>query len=62
MGGTETDAGRGRLGVRGTVERLLAVRAGLDLAYVRSWLVQMVPAGDTRIAVLDDLAARFTTG
>lgn len=44
------------------VERLLAVRPELDLGYVRSWLVQMVPAGDQRIAVLDELAARFSAG
>lgn len=40
------------------LERLLAVRR-LDLAYVRSWLVQMVPDGDHRIAILDDLERRF---
>jgi hypothetical protein len=40
------------------LERLFAVRT-LDTAYVRSWLVQMVPEGDQRLAVLDDLEQRF---
>lgn len=41
------------------LERLLAVRPSLDLGYVRGWLMQMVPTGDHRIAVLDDLERRF---
>ena len=41
------------------LETLLAVRTELDLAYVRSWLVQMVPEGDRRIGLLDDLERRF---
>jgi hypothetical protein len=42
------------------LERLLATRE-LDLRYIRTWLTQMVPAGDRRIAVLDDLERRFAT-
>jgi hypothetical protein len=41
------------------LERLLAVRTELDLGYVRSWVARIVPAGDRRIAVLDDLERRF---
>lgn len=41
------------------LERLLAVRPSTDLAYVRKWLGDMVPEGDRRFAVLDDLEARF---
>jgi hypothetical protein len=41
------------------LESLIAVRPSLDLEYVRSWLVRMVPAGDRRIAILDDLERRF---
>lgn len=41
------------------LERLLAVRPGLELTYVRGWLEQMVPAGDHRLEVLEDLARRF---
>jgi len=41
------------------LERLLAVRPGMDLAYVRSWMTRMVPAGDRRVAALDDLERRF---
>ena len=40
------------------LEGLLATRT-LDLTYVRSWLVQMIPAGDKRFAILDDLERRF---
>ena len=40
------------------LERLFAVRV-LDLAYVRTWLTQMVPAQDRRLAILDDLERRF---
>jgi hypothetical protein len=35
------------------------VRPDLDRGYIRHWLVQMVPAGDPRIAMLDDLERRF---
>lgn len=42
----------------GDLELMLAVRE-LDLGYVRSWLVQMVPPGDSRLALLDDLERRF---
>jgi hypothetical protein len=42
------------------LEQLAAVRT-LDLAYVRSWLVQMIPEGDRRFAILDDLERRFAT-
>jgi hypothetical protein len=39
------------------LERLFAVQAGrLDLAYLHQWLPLMVPAGDTRLQLLDDLA------
>lgn len=31
----------------------------LDLAYMRGWLTKMVPAGDRRLALLDDLERRF---
>jgi Nucleotidyltransferase of unknown function (DUF6036) len=41
------------------LERLFAALPTLDVAYVRSWLTQMVPSGDRRLAVLDDLVARF---
>jgi len=41
------------------LESLFAVRSDLDVAYIRSWLAQMVPAGDPRLAVLDDLERRF---
>lgn len=41
------------------LENLFAVRSNLDLAYVRRWLTQMVPPGDRRLGVLDDLERRF---
>lgn len=41
------------------LERLIAVRRNIDLAYVRSWMVGMVPAGDRRFEALDDLERRF---
>jgi hypothetical protein len=41
------------------LESLFAVRPDLDRGYIRHWLVQMVPAGDPRIAMLDDLERRF---
>ena len=42
------------------LERLVAVRPDMDLAYVRSWLTRMIPAGDRRFGALDDLERRFT--
>jgi hypothetical protein len=41
------------------LERLIAVRPDIDLAYVRSWLTRMIPAGDRRFDSLDDLERRF---
>lgn len=41
------------------LERLFAVRDTLDLDYIRVWLGKMVPAGDPRHDLLEDLAARF---
>jgi len=43
----------------GDLESLFAVRLDLDVAYIRSWLVQMVAADDRRLEVLDDLERRF---
>ena len=43
----------------GDLENLFAVRPELDVAYIRHWLTQMVPAGDRRLAMLDDLERRF---
>lgn len=37
---------------------LIARRRNMDLAYVRGWLTKMVPAGDHRLALLDDLERR----
>ena len=42
------------------LERLFAVRQDLDVEYIRSWIDKMVPAGDRRLSVLDDLVERFT--
>jgi hypothetical protein len=42
------------------LQRLFAVRT-LDLDYVRRWLGQMLPAGDRRFSILDDLERRFAT-
>ena len=44
------------------LERLLAVRPELDLGYVRGWLTQMVPVGDQRLVLLEDLERRFAPG
>lgn len=44
------------------LERLFAVRQDLDVAYARDWIQKMVPAGDRRLAVLDDLVRRFVPG
>lgn len=41
------------------LERLFAVRPDLDVSYVRSWLVRMVPPTDDRVSVLGDLERRF---
>jgi hypothetical protein len=41
------------------LERLIARNHNMDLAYVRGWLTKMVPAGDRRLALLEDLARRF---
>jgi hypothetical protein len=43
------------------LEELLSHRPSLDLAYVRRWLIKMVPPGDLRLALLDDLERRFAT-
>ncbi|HET9485407.1 MAG TPA: hypothetical protein VFO79_15710 [Xanthomonadales bacterium] len=42
----------------GDLERLLAARPDLDLAYVRRWLLAM-PLSDKRLPILDDLERRF---
>lgn len=41
--------------------RLFAAQPALDVSYVRGWLDQMLPAGDRRFAILDDLQRRFST-
>ncbi len=42
------------------LERLFAVQAGrIDLAYLRYWLPRMVPTGDARLSLLEDLARRL---
>jgi hypothetical protein len=43
------------------LEELLARRPAIDLGYVRGWLTRMVPPGDARLDVLDNLEQRFTT-
>ena len=44
------------------LDRLFAVQAGrIDLAYLRQWLPLMVPAGDARLGLLEDLARRLAT-
>jgi hypothetical protein len=44
------------------LERLFAVQAGrIDLAYLRQWLPRMVPAGDARLGLLEDLARGLAT-
>jgi hypothetical protein len=41
------------------LERLFAVQVGhLDLAYLQEWLPRMVPVGDARLALLEDLTHR----
>ncbi len=41
------------------LERLFAARPGRDVEYIRHWLALILPPGDRRLALLDDLAARF---
>ena len=42
------------------LERLFAVQAGrIDLVHLRQWLPRMVPAGDARLGLLEDLARRL---
>jgi len=41
------------------LERLVVVRPEIDLQYVRSWVTRILPAGDDRIGVTDDLIRRF---
>jgi hypothetical protein len=41
------------------LEALISHRPSLDLGYVRGWLIRMIPAGDPRLALLDDLERRF---
>ena len=41
--------------------RLFAART-IDVDYIRGWLTKMLPAGDRRFAILDDLERRFSTG
>jgi hypothetical protein len=41
------------------LENLFASRPDLDVDYIRGWLVQMVPAGDRRLAILEDLVQRL---
>lgn len=43
------------------LEELISHRPSIDLAYVRGWLTRMIPAGDPRLALLDDLERRFAT-
>ncbi len=42
------------------LEHVFAAHPDLDVAYVRRWLAQMVPAEDRRLALLDDLERRFS--
>jgi hypothetical protein len=42
------------------LDRLFAVQAGrIDLVYLRQWLPRMVPAGDTRLQLLDELVRKL---
>jgi hypothetical protein len=43
------------------LEELISHRPWIDLAYVRGWLTRMIPSGDARLALLDDLERRFAT-
>jgi hypothetical protein len=40
------------------LERMFSVLT-LDLSYVRAWFAKMVPEGDRRLTLLDDLERRF---
>jgi len=45
------------------LDRLFAVQAGkLDVGYIRGWLARIVPSGDPRHSVLEDLTRRFGAG
>jgi len=41
------------------LERLFSARRDLDEPYIRSWLERIVPPGDRRLSLLDDLVRRF---
>jgi len=44
------------------LERLFAVQTGrIDLTYLHHWLPRMVPAGDARLQLLEDLSRRLAT-
>jgi hypothetical protein len=43
------------------LEHVFAANPKLDVEYIRSWLVQMPPPIERRLAILDDLAARFAS-
>lgn len=42
------------------LERIFAARPDMDRAYIRHWLAQMVPPGDRRLTLLDELERRFS--
>lgn len=44
------------------LEHLFAARPGPNVEYIRSWLTTILPAGDRRFALLDDLERRFPAG
>lgn len=44
------------------LEHVFAAHPDLDISYIRTWLSQMVPAGDRRFAILDELERRFVAG
>ena len=41
------------------LERLVAVRPELDVAYIRKWMVDMMGENDARIVRWDDIVDRF---
>ncbi|MEO6771649.1 MAG: hypothetical protein ABI467_01340 [Kofleriaceae bacterium] len=41
------------------LQHLFAARTDLDTGYIREWLGNMFPAGDPRLAMLDELERRF---
>lgn len=41
------------------LEHVFAAHPELDVEYVRSWLAQLTPAGDRRLAILHELQRRF---